>query len=224
MYTWQQVLHLQTPVYVNRSALRRKAVAHCVHMLRHLNEKRFTHLIDWIRIQKSIGIAHIKIYLIEWNEQLRRTVAAKFKDLVQVIDYKIDLTSICQLEINNKNFYKNSRLYQQLYANCEAAYYKHFNMSIDIVSNKHEQFQSNDCLLKFKYEYEFVSNYDIDEVIFPRRFEWQQLMHQHLSNVSCERNINKFIAKFEASQYNVYDFVMDLSNTYSFKVILEILA
>ena len=214
-----QVLHLQKPIYVDRSILRRKAVAHCVHMLRHLNEKRFAHLIDWIRIQKSIGIAQIKIYLIEWNEELDRTVQAKFKDLVQVIDYKIDLTSICKLEINNKNFYKNSQLYQQLYANCEAAFNKHFNMAIDIVSNKHEQFQSNDCLLKFKYDYEFVSNYDIDEVIFPRRFDWPRLMEQHLNNESCEQNINKFITKFEASSYNIYDFVTDLSNTYSFKVI-----
>ena len=27
---------------------------------------------------------------------------------------------------------------------------------------------TNDCYMKFRHEYEYVTNYDIDEIIFPR--------------------------------------------------------
>ena len=194
-----KVLHMQTPLFVNTSSPKAKSVASCVHMLRNISEQRVNYTMDWIRIQKSIGIAKIKIYSLEKNELLLKQIENNYKDLVEVIDYNTKLDDICHLELKNKIRNANSNLYSKLYENCQSAFAKHFLMSDTMVSNSHERLQSNDCFLKFKHNYEFVVNYDIDEFILPRQIG--------LNSRNCPNS-------FQTLKYNLYDFVKKLSESY----------
>ena len=199
-----KVLHMQTPLFVNTSFPKAKSVASCVHMLRNLTEQRVNYTMDWIRIQKSIGIAKIRIYSLEKNELLLQRVEKNYKELVEIVDYKTKLNDICHLQLQNKIQNSNSNLYRKLYEDCESAFAKHFLMSDAMVSNSHERLQSNDCFLKFKHNYEFVVNYDIDEFILPRQIE-------------SESNSQLIISKVQTSKYNLYEFVKKLSDSYKKK-------
>ena len=207
-----KVFQMQTPVYVNTSLPKYKAVASCVHMLRNLDEKRVKHTLDWIRIQKKIGIAKIRIYLLEQNELLLRQVKANYQNFVEIVQYKSKFSELCHMQIENRNRNLNSSLFRRLHDDCQSAYEKHFNMSDKMVVNSHERLQSNDCLLKFKYNYEFVVNYDIDEFILPRQMEAS-------SHMSCN---NSIVLKAQTNKYNIYEFIRKLSDSYWIKQVFEI--
>ena len=63
----------------------------------------------------------------------------------------------------------NSNIYKKLHENCMTVYQNYFNMTKGFTLNAHERMNTNDCYLKFKHRYEFVSNLDFDEIIFPRQ-------------------------------------------------------
>jgi len=55
---------------------------------------------------------------------------------------------------------------------CKNSYNINFNSSKRTSKDKkniHQAFNDNDCYLDYKYVYEYVSNYDFDEFIFPRQ-------------------------------------------------------
>ena len=162
-----EMLHMQTPIYVNTSIPKAKSVASCVHMLRNITEKRVDYILDWIKIQKNIGVAKIRIYLMEKNELLLRKIGMSYKSLVDIINYKTEMSELCRVQLKNKIQNPNSSLFARLYDNCVSSFEKHFNLTDIMVLNSHERLQSNDCFLKFKHNYEYVVNYDIDEFILP---------------------------------------------------------
>lgn len=74
--------------------------------------------------------------------------------------------------------------------------------------NYHEKVCTNDCLLNFKYQYEFTTNYDFDEIIFPRKF----LTNDHTyfnSAQNCTSSLDNF-----NFNYSMYDYAMRLSQLY----------
>ncbi|CAF0821566.1 unnamed protein product [Brachionus calyciflorus] len=72
---------------------------------------------------------------------------------------------------------------------------------------------SNDCLLHSKYEYEYLSNYDFDEFILPRKHGSNYFMNVNFKeNSSCDdfknwTNENKI-------NYNIIDYVKSLLKNY----------
>ena len=205
------VLHMQTPIYVNTSRPKAKAVASCVHMLRNLTEERVHYILDWLNIQKNIGVAKVRIYLMETNELLLQNIETNYKHLVEIVDYKTELPELCHLQLKNKIQNPNSDLLAKLYDNCVSSFEKHFNMTDMMVSNSHERLQSNDCFLKFKYNYEFVVNYDIDEFILPRHLGYYSNSSDFLA--SQVRNF-----KFK---YNFYEFIRNISDSYQKKQVVK---
>ena len=204
-----EMLHMQTPIYVNTSIPKAKSVASCVHMLRNITEKRVDYILDWIKIQKNIGVAKIRIYLMEKNELLLRKIGMSYKSLVDIINYKTEMSELCQVQLKNKIQNPNSSLFARLYDNCVSSFEKHFNLTDIMVLNSHERLQSNDCFLKFKHNYEYVVNYDIDEFILPRR------LGNYSNNSSC------FASKSQKAKYNLYEFIKNISDSYQKKQVYK---
>ena len=199
-----KMLHMQAPMIVNTLLPKSKSIASCVHMLRDLNEKRVNHTLHWIKIQKIIGIAKIRIYLMEQNELLLQQVEKNYKDLVEIVVYNTKLNQLCDFQLKNKIQNSNSEFFNKLYDNCVSSVEKHFNMQDLMVSNSHERLQSNDCFLKFKYIYEYVVNYDIDEFILPRQIELD-----YSNSQDCK--LNSIASKVQISKYSLYNFVKSIT-------------
>lgn len=65
---------------------------------------------------------------------------------------------------------------------------------------------TNDCFASFKYTHEFVTNYDFDEFILPRKF----LPTHNLTfaqDLKCTPPPNKLTAPNQQSDYNLYDYI-----------------
>jgi hypothetical protein len=101
---------------------------------------------------------------------------------------------------------RSSTVRNYLLDNCRSYVKVFFDAKNEKVVNSHEIVCLNDCLMNFKYEYEFMTNYDFDEFIFPRKFKTDD--YERYDSFKCAENKRK-IAK-----YNIYDYASELVSTY----------
>jgi hypothetical protein len=119
---------------------------------------------------------------------------------------------ICQTEIK----YKKERPFA--YYNCAQSHKKHFFVSDGYVFNSHERLQTNDCLLRLKHEYQYVTNYDVDEIIFPRKKKFNRE-----TSLKCSLNESSMDIKPDQVQlYNIYDYTVGLDGLYSSYIVKKL--
>ena len=82
-------------------------------------------------------------------------------------------------------------------------------MSRILVDNSHERLQSNDCLMKYRYEYQYVTNYDIDEFILPRK-----VTNKNKNKIECKANQTRLVGHEKNTDYSIYEFAKDLGREY----------
>lgn len=79
------------------------------------------------------------------------------------------------------------------------------------ILNSMEFFCTNDCFKRFKSTHQLVTNYDVDEFIFPRHFKsndlapFEQIVASKCENVLNNRNTSRL-----TGSYNSYDYFMGL--------------
>ena len=59
----------------------------------------------------------------------------------------------------------------------------------------------NDCFLNFKYEYELLTSYDVDEIIFPR-LNWMDDLKK-FENFDCNMDFKKYEPKYNLYEYGI---------------------
>jgi hypothetical protein len=211
----KNLLTFQKPFYFNQLIPKKKQVANCVHMVTNLDKNdRLKKLSDWIDVMYKIGYAKIKLYLYNVSKTIENVLSKRQKDykmgFLELVNYKTDSNELCQYSTEKLNKKPDSKLYQFLHSNCLSAFDKHFRMSDLMVYNSHERMISNECLQSFRYEYEFVTNYDFDEIIFPRLHDTDNFNYANLDNVKE----NKLISREELKKYQIYDYAKKLQNKY----------
>jgi len=84
------------------------------------------------------------------------------------------------------------------------------------VFNSHERLQTNDCLLRLKHEYQYVTNYDVDEIIFPRQKKFRE------TSLKCSLNESSMdIKPDKVHLYNIYDYTVGLDGLYSSDIVIK---
>lgn len=96
-----------------------------------------------------------------------------------------------------------------------SAYFELKQKSLDAVLNSMEFFCTNDCFKRFKSTHEFVTNYDVDEFIFPRHLDLNKLEQIELKRIKCHDNINT--SQIIPQKYNSYEYFSRLFEDYSNK-------
>jgi hypothetical protein len=116
--------------YDAKEIIKKKAVAHCVHMMRDLENDRLKRLYNWIDMQKRLGIDKFRFYFFRVSKESEQGIRDKFgNDLIQIIDYKLDKDFLCGI-------------YNQIsdaYQNCLSLFKIFFDNSVDGVFNAHEK-------------------------------------------------------------------------------------
>jgi len=74
------------PQIIRHEGSKKKAVAHCVHMLRDLNTQRLEHISMWLKIQEKIGIAKIRMYTISLQDTSSLSNLVKKLNYMQFVD------------------------------------------------------------------------------------------------------------------------------------------
>jgi hypothetical protein len=194
-------IKFQTPTIYNAKNKKYQSVANCVHLVRGLKSIKMNRLLNWLELQFSIGYKHITFYFFEPNEDAKRAIEEIYPtDKVIIIDYHTDIKQVCKYEIQKLRNYPNSTLFKNLHDICVKSYAKHFSMSKGYTSNAHERMNTNDCYMHYKYEYEYVTNYDFDEFIFPRKYNMTSVPFRDATSLS--------------KNYNIYDYAKRLFKKY----------
>jgi hypothetical protein len=139
----------QSPTFIDGTQEKNKEVAHCVHMAHGLQHSNFG---TWLLLQNKLGINNIKIYTID-----NSLIQHKYSNNVEVIKYDLSYDGFCGcLEVDQTE--------------CKKIYKMFFGENLFNYREmwQHEKLQTNDCYLSLKYAYEYVTNYETDEIIMPR--------------------------------------------------------
>lgn len=92
-----QVINWQIPQTIRHEGPKKKSVAHCVHMLRNLDIKRLKDINIWLKIQKSIGMAKIRMYvttLQDASNLSKEVLKLNYTDFVEVVYYKLSFSGM----------------------------------------------------------------------------------------------------------------------------------
>lgn len=83
--------------------VKKKAVAHCVHMLRNVDTSRLGKLNDWLRLQKSVGYDKIHLYTYKVDESMRDEIKNFDPEMIQLTEFDIEFESVCKYQITLLN-------------------------------------------------------------------------------------------------------------------------
>ena len=177
----------QTPTFIDATQDKLQEVAHCVHMVRNIHHSNFE---TWLTLQKHLGINRQKFYTID-----NSLVSFYFDSSIEIIKYELNFESFC------------GTCSDVDHTECNKIFSKNFKTDSPQFIWHHERLHTNDCYLSLKYIYEFVTNYDLDELIFPR--------HHNSSNNfdKCEQNFDCSSAKNETF-YNYSVRLFDAQDKY----------
>ena len=193
---------------MNKSEESRNRVAHCVHMLRNLDERRTKRLVNWIEQQKAIGISKISIYMYDVSNELVDLLEKRYESsFLKLIKHPVKYEEVCKHQIMNAKMYPESSIYKNLLNICKNAHNYHFEMTNNLVSNTHERINTNDCFFNYKYDFKYVTTYDFDEIIFPRQYK---LDHKY-KELNDKNSLGPSLA------YNIFEFADILFKKYSMK-------
>lgn len=114
--------HKPTIYYTN--LVRKKAVAHCVHFVRHLdNNDGLRRMLNWLQIQKSIGIDKIKAYFYKVDKLSEMSIRIdKNSDFLQIIEFKLDYNILCAFQLNFIKLHGKSSLSEHLLKLCNQTF------------------------------------------------------------------------------------------------------
>ena len=189
------LIKYQQPTIYSENIEKKQGIANCVHLVRGLKSNRLDRLLNWLQLQFQTGMKQITFYFFEPNEEAKRIIRELYShDQVVIIDYQTKKSQVCKYE---KNLNLNSSLNRNLYDMCEKSFNKHFTMNRGYTSNAHERLNTNDCYMHYKYEYEYVTNFDFDDFIFPRYYNTRYVPLNE-SNF-CDKN--KSIANYSIYEY-----------------------
>jgi hypothetical protein len=188
-------------------------VAHCVHYTYNIVSEDVIKIMKWIDFQKKIGIKKIILYESSIHKLLENTIKKIYdSEFVEVRPYYINFDALC--ETHRLNILKSQDLvqYQIMKDQCEDAFYNVFDNPTYSSKNrwKHQKITSNDCYLSLQHVYQFVSYYDFDEIIYPRKFKIDNHVNFE-TNCKIESLCNYQNLK-NSEKHDLYSFIVKLIN------------
>ncbi len=196
-------LNYQLPTFIDATKPKKKAIAHCIHMLYDLEfdqhkdslEQFFDMLID-------LQIDQAKMYIYRHHSLVDLSLKERFKFL-SVVYHEAVHHRVCQLEIYNLKRQPDSVVNQYAYDQCMVGFRKFFQI-IEIARVKaiHDKINTNDCYLNFRHVYEVVTNYDFDEFIWPHKTTFGQVAKYYSENL---REDLQSVCNLKALSFNAFE-------------------
>lgn len=92
---WTRALTFQAPIVQNGELEKRPAIAHCVHMVRELDdERKLRQMKEWLIVQQELGIEKLKLYVYKLNETTRQNLQEFIENRnrkikIEMIDFRL---------------------------------------------------------------------------------------------------------------------------------------
>lgn len=199
-------IQFHKPVFFDVNKLKKKSIVNCVHTVNNLDDIKRKKLINWIQFQQEIVYEKIVIYFLNETDDFKNFLNKKFGTFVQIIDHQTSLSQVCGWHQKLAAINPNNLFAQSILANCQRSFTVNFYLNDRYIKNSHERLCSNDCLMKSKFEFEYLTNYDFDEIIFPRvhNTKW-------LTEISTKK---KCTNKDKSKKVSMYHYIKRLESIY----------
>ena len=178
----------------------------------------FAELLRWVELQRRIGYARLNIYAYAVNPHAYTVLRERYAGdaFVHIVDYPTSIEHICgwlndEINSNTSTTTTTKKVYE--YAACAYSHSIHFAMERDLISNAHERMCTNDCYLKHRHLYQFVTNHDMDELILPRPSVSVANRHRRLVD-SCSSSSSSNDTMSTRVGVDIYTFARRLSTKY----------
>lgn len=200
-----KMINYQIPSILNAKKPRLKSVSSCV---------QHTYLLPpglqyWLDMQKQFGIQKIGLYDATEDYSLTKFVNSKqYGEFLRLKPYYITSKNLCKYSLTHENITNALEIEHANYL-CYRFYSKEL---APFMNGKHEHITSNDCFIEMSQTYEFITLYDVDEMIFPRSLNLMKL-NQQQNNFKC--NETTYICSYKPFMNNsMYDYLIGLVENY----------
>ncbi|CAF0821584.1 unnamed protein product [Brachionus calyciflorus] len=119
-------LNFQRPNFYDATMPKKDAIINCVHMVSNLNTIRLRSLLNWIKIQKSIGYDKVKLYTYYVSDEIKERILRKNRQFVEFIDFTTNFNDTCKYAIKMRDTNPGNSVYEEIFKNCERNYKKFF--------------------------------------------------------------------------------------------------
>jgi hypothetical protein len=183
-----------------------KAIVNCVHMTRCWdNCLDFRKKINsWSEILQKIGYNKIQLYVFNASQSFQDDLVKNDNiRIIELIDYESSSENLCEwhkLQFDRKQ----TDINKMLLLNCINSVKKFFSITNDWWFGLHEKINTNACYLQHKYTHEFITNLDLDEIIF------SHLYNSNLIGSILNKSISSFLKNSDLVKYDLYDFTKKL--------------
>ena len=209
------MISFQKPRVIYKPIKKIPKIAHCLHYTYNINQIGLDKILNWLDYQKSVGIDKIIIYDSDKAKILQNAIALRFnKEFVDVRSYYIEYDNICDIRRLNTFRQEEVSKYQLMKDYCEDLFHTRFEDPINTPLNrwKHQKLSCNDCYTSFEHVYEFVSYYDFDEIIYPRKSNLDAYSNINTNKILCDETSVCQLTKSQKTSFNLYEFTKDLIN------------
>jgi hypothetical protein len=198
------------PEFFDRNVPKEKAFMVCACASEYISDTFFEQIIMWAKINRLIGSKKRQVYTTDIHSLNFKRLKENYSELVEMHGYNQETRALCV----KHNFTEVQRCFNKYRGFFE---YRMFGMNWP-----HQTIRMNDCFLKAKYKYQFVSNLDLDEIVFPRRFSIKQYSVDVTSQLDapygdCLRIFEAYISTLD-DQNSFYNYMMKLEKIYGSSV------
>ncbi|RNA26800.1 hypothetical protein BpHYR1_000760 [Brachionus plicatilis] len=206
-------IQFHKPAVFNANKAKKKSIVNCVHTVSILDAKKEKNMVNWIQFQQKIGYDKVVMYFMDVSANFSNFLVKKFGSFVQIIDHETSESRVCgwhrkMLSINPSNLFS-----QALMEHCLRSIKVNFGIEDQYVKNSHERLCTNDCLMKSKFEYEYLTNFDFDEFIFPRMYHTKRV-----TELTTDQNCT---GKIFSQKANMYQYVKRLESIYGNNIAID---
>lgn len=209
-YIPESFVSFHKPNFYDSKIPKNKSLGHCVHMMFDVEGERLKRFFNWFDVQKKFGVDKFRLYFYRVKPSSEIEIRKRLGNNAEIFHTQLNYEFICKyyhyyLEKSHK-----SKVSKYLLQNCLNLYRIYFDNNINGVFSAHEKVCTNDCLLNFKHQYEFITNYDFDEFIFPRKLKTNDYKDFNTNNChDLNYNLN------DGLNYNLYEYASRLSKLHS---------
>ena len=192
------MINFQRPRIYDLPEKKIKSIAMCTQFCYELP----TTIREWVGLHERLNVSQIILYDSTLNSSLTRLINQhNLNHIVEVRPYFLNETETCDIEKIGSN---DEEEVKELINICHD-FVKRIKFERSYFNSRliHDDTSANDCYTTEGEKYEFITVYDLDETVFPRRF------HKNETNVSCIKN-NQTCSESSLIPFSLYDYCISL--------------